>query len=123
MRSVVNASEPLPVSERRMASGTSSAGKPVAAASGRSADGQQLHRARAAEHADGDENPDQERDDLHGDVESFLRAVDEDVVDLDLADQAGERDEDEQHRNRPERDRLERGADHELASAGAAGCG
>jgi hypothetical protein len=37
-RSVVNASDPLPVSERRIASGTSSAGKPVAVARGRNAE-------------------------------------------------------------------------------------
>jgi hypothetical protein len=37
IRSVVNASEPLPVSDRRMASGTSSAGKPVDVTSGRRA--------------------------------------------------------------------------------------
>ena len=44
MRSVVNASDPLPVSERRIASGMSSAGKPVAVANGRKRRGQQLHR-------------------------------------------------------------------------------
>jgi hypothetical protein len=44
------------------------------------------------------------------------------VVDLDLTDEASERDEDKQYRNRPERDRLERGADHERAPAGVAGC-
>ena len=36
-RSVVNASEPLPESVRRMASGTRSAGNPVAVVNGRSA--------------------------------------------------------------------------------------
>ena len=82
----MNASEPLPVSERRIASGTSSAGNPVARRQRAQRRGQQIHRPRAAEHADRDENPDQERDDLHADVESFLRAFDEDVVDLDASE-------------------------------------
>ena len=62
--------------------------------------------------------PDQERDDPHGDVESLRRAFDEDVVDLDLAKEPDERDSDEHDGNRPERDRVERGADHSVTSAG-----
>src|SRR5205085_5786775 len=42
----------------------------------------------------------------------FLRPVDERVVHLHLAQHPGQRDHHEQHRNRPERDRLQRRADH-----------
>ena len=58
------------------------------------------------------------------DLESFFRPFDEDVVDLDLPDQACERDERRAARESPRARSLERGADHERASAGASGaCG
>ena len=103
-----------------MASGTSSAGKPVAAASGLSSGRDQIHRARAPEHADGDEDADEERDDLHRHLESLAGPFDEHVVDLHAAHEPDERDADEQDRNRPERDRLEDAAHQWFPPAGAA---
>ena len=84
---------------------------------------QEVHGAGAAKHADRHQNADQERNDLHRDLESLLRSVDEDVVDLHLSDDAHERDPHEEDGNRPERDGVEHRADHGRTSAVVEGCG
>src|SRR5207244_1689479 len=79
---------------------------------------QYVHRPGGAKHPDGNQDPDEEGNDAHGDLEALFRAFDEDVVDLDLADHPHQRDADQQDGDGPQGDRIERCADHFVTSSG-----
>ena len=69
--------------------------------------GQRVHRAGAAESADGGEDRHQERDDADGDVEALLGALHERLVHLHALDPAMERDPDQQSDQDPARGDLD----------------